>query len=81
MWAFQDPMIRDEDIIVTADVNLFVATPKILDPIYNNPGLKVWVYQWDRAAFVKTGIGETFNQNLISAEAKGSYVIKSNKIS
>ena len=81
MWAFQDPMIRDEDIIVTADVNLFVATPKILDPIYNNPGLKVWVYQWDRAAFVKTGIGETFNQNLISAEAKGSYATKSNKIS
>jgi len=70
MWAFQDPMVRDDDIIVTVDVNLFVVTPKILDPIHENPDLKVWVYQWDRAAFVESGIGETFNQNLICAEAK-----------
>ena len=73
MWAFQEPIIRDEDIIITVDVNLFVATPNILDPIYENPDLKIWNFQWHRAAFVNTTIGETFNQNLISAESKGGY--------
>ena len=71
MWAFQEPMINDKDVIITVDVNLFVATPNILDPIYEYPDLKIWNYQWHRAAFVNTSIGETFNQNLISAESKG----------
>ena len=73
MWAFQEPMIKDDDIIINVDVNLFVATSKILDPIFNNPGLKVWNFQWHRSAFVNTSIGETFNQNLMSAKSEGRY--------
>ena len=71
MWAFQESLIASDDIIVTVDVNLFVATTKILDPIHEHPNLKLWVFQWHRSAFVETGIGETFNQNLIAAESKG----------
>ena len=71
-WAFQEPMIEDNDIIITVDVNLFVATTEILKPIFDNPDLKIWVFQWHNVAFVETGIGETFNQNLISAESKGN---------
>ena len=73
MWAFQEPMIKDDDIIINVDVNLFVATSRILDPISNNPDLKVWNFQWHRSAFVNTSIGETFNQNLMSAKSKGRY--------
>ena len=81
MWAFQEPMIKNDDIIITVDVNLFAATSKILDPIFENPNLKLWNFQWHRAAFVNTSIGETFNQNLISATSKGkkySCIRKSN---
>ena len=75
LWAFQEPMIHDDDIIITVDVNLFVTTRKILDPIYENQDMKIWVFQWHNTAFAKDGIGETFNQNLISAESKGKKVI------
>merc|ERR550539_510273 len=70
MWAFQEPLINDNDIIITVDVNLFVVTNKVLDPIYQNPSLKLWVFQWHNTAFGENGIGDTFNQNLISAESK-----------
>ena len=65
-------MIHDDDIIVTVDVNLFVVTTKILDPIYQHPNMKIWVFQWYGTAFTEDGIGATFNQNLISAESKGT---------
>ena len=71
MWAFQEPMIDSRDIIVTVDVNLFVVTSKILDPIHQNPNKNIWVFQWYNTAFVESGIGETFNQNLIAAESRG----------
>ena len=71
MWAFQEPMIDSHDIIVTVDVNLFVVTSKILDPIHHNPDKNIWVFQWYNTAFAETGIGETFNQNLIAAESRG----------
>ena len=72
MWAFQEPMIHDNDIIITVDVNLFAMTTRILDPINDHPDLKLWVFQWNNTAFIDTGIGETFNQNLMSAESRGS---------
>ena len=64
-------MIDEHDLIITVDVNLFVQTKKILAPIYENPNMKIWVFQWHNSAFGKDGIGDTFNQNLISAESKG----------
>ena len=71
MWAFQEPMIQEHDIIVTVDVNLFVMTPKILDPIFQYPNKKLWVFAWYETAFIAPGIGEPFNQNLMSAEKRG----------
>ena len=71
MWAFQEPMIQEDDIIVTVDVNLFVVTPKILDPIFQYPNKKLWVFAWYETAFIAPGIGEPFNQNLMSAEKRG----------
>ena len=38
-------LVRPDDIILTMDVNAFVMTPKILDPIRLNPGKKVWLMQ------------------------------------
>ena len=76
LWAFQEPMIDDNDLIITVDVNLFVQTRKILAPIYENPDMKIWVFQWYNTAFGKDGIGDTFNQNLISAESKGKNLSK-----
>ena len=75
MWAFQESVIDSRDIVVTVDVNLFVVTSKILDPIvYEHPGKKVWVFQWNNTGFAKPNIDETFNQNLIAAESNGPYI-------
>ena len=71
MWAFQDHMIEDNDVVITADVDLYVMTPKILDPIYEHPDLKVWLFQYDYTAANNIKFGETFKQNLISATAEG----------
>ena len=81
LWAFQENEINDSDVIVTADANLFVMITGILDPISQNPDMKTWVFQYDRAANQDTGFGETFNQNLIAARAKGdTYVNFTNRI-
>ena len=71
MWAFQDHMIDDNDVVITADVDLYVMTPKILDPIHEHPDVKVWLFQYDYTAANSIKFGETFKQNLISATAKG----------
>ena len=71
MWAFQESMINDTDIIITVDVNLFVVSQKILDPIYKYPNKKVWVFGWHDTSYIETGVGETFTQSLMSAESKG----------
>ena len=75
MWAFQEPMINDEDIIITVDVNLFVVGPQILKPIHEYPNVKIWVFQWHNTAFIETGIGETFKQSLIAAKSRGIYAV------
>ena len=73
LWAFQEELIKDNDIIITVDANLFVMSSDILNPIFKNPDMKLWVFQYDRAKDKSKGFGETFNQNLIAARAKGNY--------
>ena len=69
LWAFSDPVVKDEDIVITIDVNAFVVTSKAINPIFENPHKLVWVFQYEESASVSTGIGETFNQNFIAAYA------------
>ena len=38
-------MVQPDDIVLTIDVNAFIMTDKILDPILFNPGKKVWIMQ------------------------------------
>lgn len=46
MLAFTNKdLIADDDVVMTVDVNAFVMTDKILDPILDNQDRKVWVYQ------------------------------------
>ena len=47
MWAFSDPAVSPEDLVVTSDANAFVAGPSTLDPLYNNPERLVWAFQVD----------------------------------
>ena len=62
MFAFGHPLVQPVDIVVTVDVNFFLMTDKIFDPIYDNPNMLAWVYQYDRSAFEKARKGESFNQ-------------------
>jgi|LakMenEpi03Aug12_release.lakeMendotaPanAssembly.Ray.scaffolds.fasta_scaffold6236718_1 hypothetical protein len=62
MFSFGHPLVKPKDIVMTVDVNLFLMTNKILDPIYENPDLLAWIYQYDGSAYITTGYGETFNQ-------------------
>jgi hypothetical protein len=66
MFAFGHPLVRPKDIVITVDVNLFLMTEKILDPIYKNPDLLAWIYQYDGSAYINTGHGESFNEVKIS---------------
>ena len=75
LWAFQEDIINDNDIIVTVDANLFAMSSDILDPIFQNSDMNIWVFQYDRAENKSKGFGETFNQNLIAARAKGILII------
>ena len=71
LWAFQEDVVKDNDIIVTVDANLFVMTSDILNPIFHYPNMKIWIFQYDRAENKEEGYGNTFNQNLIAARPKG----------
>ncbi len=70
LFAFGHPLVQPKDIVMTVDVNLFLMTDKILDPIYNNPDFLAWIYQYDGSAYITTGNGESFNQNLIALPAR-----------
>ena len=69
MWAFNDPMVKDDDIVITIDVNAFIMTSKILDPIYENPRNSIWVFQYEDTADISEDIGASFNENFIAAYA------------
>ena len=57
---------QQNDIIITADANVFVMSYKLLDPIYENPTANIWVYQGQETAEAQEGLGLTFNMNMIS---------------
>ena len=69
MWAFDDPSVSNDDLVMTIDANAFVYNASSLNPIYQNPDKLVWVFQYEDTAWIRTGIGETFNQNFIVAYA------------
>ena len=52
LLAFGLPFIRDDDIIVTADVDAFVMTNETYKPLLL-PGRQIWLYRYDFT--VKTG--------------------------
>ena len=55
LLAYSLPFIRDDDIIVTADVDAFVMTSDIYKPLLL-PGRQIWLYRY---AFT-LGTGATF---------------------
>ena len=70
MLAFDHPQVLGDDIVVTMDVNAFVVTAKILDPLSFMPDAEAWVFQYHETAGIQTGTGESFNQNIMSMRAK-----------
>ena len=44
MFAFQSEFVRDEDIIITSDVDIFVMDKKIIEPL-KGP-FKTWIYRY-----------------------------------
>jgi hypothetical protein len=45
LLAFTLPFIRDEDVIMTSDVDAFIMTKDILDPLEMYP-VQIWLYQY-----------------------------------
>ena len=45
LLAFNFPFIRDEDVIVTSDVDAFIMTKDILDPL-EMYFMQIWLYQY-----------------------------------
>jgi len=64
LLAYALPFIRDEDIIVTADVDAFVMTKDIYKPLLL-PGRQIWIYRY---AFTM-GTGATFMMPFIGIKA------------
>lgn len=55
LLAYRLPFVKDDDIIVTADVDAFVMTPDIYKPLLL-PGRKIWLYRYG----FTLGSGSTF---------------------
>ena len=62
MFAGDSVHVADTDIVATADINLFVASPAVLAFLSAHPDMVAWVPQYDTAAEEKKGLGMTFNQ-------------------
>ena len=41
------PVIGDQDVVITADVDAFIMTPYILQPLDEFGDKKVWVWQYE----------------------------------
>ena len=61
--------VDEEDIVVTADSNLFVMSTDILDFLYQYPNMTAWVPKYHDTV-KQAGPDGTFNQNLIAMKAK-----------
>ena len=59
-------LFQQNDIIITADANVFVMSYKLLDPIYENLAANIWVYHGQEKADAQEGLGLTFNMNMIA---------------
>ena len=44
------PDIEDEDVVITADVDAFIMTPDILNPLEEFSDKAVWVWQYETTA-------------------------------
>ena len=59
-------LFQQNDIIITADANVFVMSYKLLDPIHENLAANIWVYDGQEKADAQEGLGLTFNMNMIA---------------
>ena len=60
------PDIRDEDIVITADVDAFIMTPDILLPLTNASSVSVWVWRYE----LSYASSYTFMMPFIGARSK-----------
>ena len=44
------PVIGDQDLVITADVDAFIMTPDILHPLEEFSDKTVWVWQYEATA-------------------------------
>ena len=58
LFAFRRPDVRPDDVVVTADVNLFPVSPDILEPIEEFPNMQVWVPQYHDTVYIEEASGE-----------------------
>ena len=70
MLAFDHPLVSDEDIVMTVDVNAFLMNDGVVKPVLENPDMVAWVPQYEDTAHIRSAEGETFNQNFIAMRAK-----------
>ena len=67
LLAFQCEFVREEDIVVTADVDAFIMTPEILRPLKKKVSVWIWRYE------LSYHMGYTFMMPFIAARRKTSY--------
>ena len=61
IFAFTAPYIAEDDLVVTADVDTFVARKDFLKPL-DEPDVKVWVFNYHDTI----ANGFTFNMNFLA---------------
>ena len=69
LFAIDNENVDEEDIVVTADSNLFVMSKDILDFLDKHPNMTAWVPKYHDTV-KQAGPDGTFNQNLIAMKAK-----------
>jgi len=68
--AGEHPMIREEDIVMPVDVDLFVLNPNILQHFTDAPAKQIWIPRYeDTAHKTEGGVDQCFGLSLISMRA------------